>query len=272
MKGIAVGFFDGVHLGHQAILKGADVALTFSNHPLSVLAPENAPVLVMSPSERVEAIRSCGVEEVRMLTFTRGLAEMSPEEFVRLHFTGCSVRCGENWRFGRGGCGDAEFLREHGIPVEVVPYAKYKEGKISSSRIRACLARGEIADANAMLGRRFAVCGMRRSGKGIGTKIGFPTVNIVPERPLDIPLGVYEVDVGGRHGVANFGLAPTMGAGSWQEPVLEVHLLGSGRVDGEDGLQTPRVEFLRFIRPERKFSSVDELTRQIAADCREVMP
>ena len=169
LQSLAVGFFDGVHLGHQAILKGADAALTFRNHPLSVLAPEKAPRLIMSVEERVAAIKACGVERVEVLDFTRELATMSAEEFVdflnkRRGRRFSLVRCGENWRFGKGGAGDAEFLRRMGFEVEVVPYAEYKDERISSSRIRAALERGAIEDANAMMGRRFKVQGSKARG------------------------------------------------------------------------------------------------------------
>lgn len=267
MKSIAVGFFDGVHLGHQAILKGAESALTFRNHPLSVLAPANAPVLIMTPDERLDAIRACGVKEPRMLDFTRETAECPPEEFAARHFAGKRVVCGENWRFGRGGRGDANLLRAMGIAVEVVPYAEHKGERVSSSRIRESLARGEIGEANAMLGRRFSVCGTRQAGKGMGAKIGFPTVNLAIGRRLGIPFGAYEVASGDRRGVANYGLAPTMGAEAWREPVLEVHWLCDVESSRKFSPACCSVEFVRFIRPERKFASVEELRQQIVSDC-----
>ena len=278
-RGLAVGFFDGVHLGHQSILRGADAALTFRNHPLSVLDPEKAPRLVMTPEERVAAIKACGVGEVRVLDFTRELAEMAPEDFVRLHVLsaggaqgGAKVLCGDNWRFGKGGAGDAALLRRLGVEVEVAPYAVYKGERISSSRIRACLERGEIRDANAMLGRRFQVSGSRFQGKGLGEKIGYPTVNLKLETcNLRLPLGVYVVEVCGAKAVANYGLAPTMGERAWSAPVLEVHLLGNPdnrTIRTIEQSNNPSVSFVDYLRPERTFGSVEELRRQIAEDCR----
>ena len=275
---VAVGFFDGVHLGHQAILRGAEVALTFRNHPLTVLAPERAPRLIMSFGQRVEFIRACGVREVRALDFTRELAELSAESFAAHYLaTGdasrpLAVRCGANWRFGRGGAGDAAFLRARGFGVEVVPYAEYRGEPISSSRIRAALERGEIEGVNAMLGRRLEVGGEIFRGKGLGGKIGYPTVNLVlSDAPPVLPQGVYEVEVGGLRGVANYGLAPTMGEGAWREPVMEIHFPGAGSEDVRretgDGM---RVALVRYVRPERKFDSVTDLQRQIAADCASV--
>ena len=260
-KSVAVGFFDGVHLGHRAILEGADAALTFRNHPLSVLAPEKAPRLIMPFEDRIAAIRECGVGEVTALDFTPGMAALSPEEFAAAHFpSGVEIRCGGNWRFGRGGEGGAAWLRAHGYGVAVLPFATYAGERISSSRIRECLRRGEIGAANAMLGRRFSVSGDVFSGKGEGAALGFPTVNMAVDAP--VAPGVYEVEAGGARAVANYGVAPTFGGRAWERPVLEVHF---------PGLAAPprfgRVEFVRFMRPERKFGSVEELKRQIAADC-----
>ena len=272
---LAVGFFDGVHLGHQAILRGASAALTFENHPLSVLAPERAPRLLMSWEDRAKTIMALGVK-VTALEFDRDLAARSPEEFLAL--MRClapdrtlSVRCGANWRFGRDGAGDADWLRARGVPVTVVPYVDFQGEPVSSTRIRAALGRGEIEAANAMLGRPYAVRGAVVKGKGLGTKLGYPTINLVPASPdraearLPVPLGVYAVEIGGVRGVANYGVAPTTGAAAWTSPVFEVHLLGSPA----DVSDVSVVSVLRFLRPERKFASTDELKAQIALDAAE---
>ena len=155
------------------------------------------------------------------------------------------------------------------MEVTVVPYAEYKDEKVSSSRIRQCLENGEIEDANAMMGRRFQVSGSRFQGKGLGGRIGYPTVNLKLETlDLKLPLGVYEVEAGGRRAIANYGLAPTMGDKAWERPILEIHLLGEGsedvRPETEDVMT---VLFVRYVRPEKKFDSIDDLKRQIAADC-----
>lgn len=266
----AVGFFDGVHIGHQAILRGADAALTFRNHPLSVLRPESVPPLLMTFEERAAAIRACGVSEVVALDFTRELAGLSPREFVDRVWRGRAptVRCGANWRFGRGGSGTPEFLRSMGIDVEVVQFAEYGGAPVSSTRVRQALASGRMEDAAAMLGRAWEVRGVVRSGKGLGRALGFPTVNVAPlSASVRLPLGVYAVEVGGLTGAANYGVAPTMGEKAWSEPVVEVHFL-----DGEPGLRPgdeATVRFLRFVREERRFSDQDELRRQIAIDVEE---
>ena len=271
LESVAVGFFDGVHLGHQAILRLADRALTFRNHPLSVLAPERAPRLIMSPEEKVAAMRACGVSEVNMVEFTPELAALSPEDFAARYFT-CrdggrrAVVCGEDWRFGAGGRGDAGFLRARGFDVTVVPYAVCGEERVSSSRIRRSLMAGDVAGASALLGREVAATGRRFDGKGKGAEIGFPTVNLRLEAsPASLlPFGVYEVTAGGARAVANYGLAPTMGAAAWTEPVLELHFVDG--VPAGLSAERVRVSFGRFIRGEVKFASVDELRRQIAAD------
>ena len=271
LESVAVGFFDGVHLGHQAILRRAGRALTFRSHPLSLLAPERAPRLVMTPEEKVAAIRAYGVKEVEMLDFTPALAALSPEEFAARHLVGRDgsrrrVVCGENWRFGAGGRGDAEFLRTQGFEVEVVPYAVCGGERVSSSRIRESLASGDVAMAAAMLGRPVALEGTRFRGKGRGAEMGFPTVNLKVGGPLAslLPLGVYAADVCGSAAVANYGLAPTMGDAAWADPVLEIHFVGEP--PSALPADVVRVELRGFIRPEKKFASQDDLKRQIASD------
>ena len=266
-QSVAVGFFDGVHLGHQAILKGAGAALTFRNHPLAVLSPERAPRLLMDVEERLAAIRACGVSEVAALDFTPEFACLSPEEFLAM--TGIAketkIRCGSNWRFGRGGTADATWLREHGYSVEVVPAVEFRGETVSSTRIRAALERGEVEDACAMLGRPFEVRGEVFAGKGEGSRLGYPTMNVKPSSlKIRLPLGVYAAEVGGVRAVANYGLAPTFGERAWEEPVMEVHFLQQAP-DTQSGFA--EVKLLRFLRVEQKFDSPDALKAQIARDC-----
>ena len=281
MTVVAIGFFDGVHLGHQQILKGADIAVTFRNHPLTVLDAAKAPRLIMSYEDRVEAIKACGVKEVVTLDFTPALASQSPEDFLstlrlRLSTSTVRIRCGANWRFGKGGAGTPDWLREHGVDVQVVEAAEYEGGIVSSTRIRECLSRGEIAAANAMLGRRYRVIGNRELGKGEGRKLGYPTINLSLHNSSlftltsSLPLGVYQVSVSGHRAIANYGYAPTFGDRAWKEPVLEVHFFD--KIDdlplstSTSSLDLISVEFIKFIRPERKFASPAELQAQIAAD------
>ncbi len=264
---VAVGFFDGVHLGHRAILTGADLALTFREHPLTLLNPSRAPALIMSFEERLAAIRACGVKEVHVLDFTPDCARQTPDDFVAylrklVGPESLSIRAGENWRFGSGGKGDADFLRAQDIPVEIVPYAIFKDEKISSTRIREVLVRGALEEASAMLGRPVMVSGEIVRGKGLGRTMGFPTVNLSLAARAMIPLGVYAVEVSGRRAIANYGVAPTMGERAWEEPLLEIHF----PFDNPPDSSRLTVSLLRFIRPERQFDSRADLMTQIEKD------
>ena len=202
-------------------------------------------------------------------------SNMPAEEFASAYFglggkTGAvKIRCGGNWHFGRNGEGDAEWLLKRGVEVEVVPYAQYGGEAVSSSRIRRLLGEGDISAVNAMLGRRYSISGVSVQGKGEGRKLGFPTVNINVDSLLR--RGVYEVELNGVKSIANYGLAPTMAENAWTKSVLEVHILectsiAAGTDPVSAGTDALKVEFLRFIRPERKFASVDDLRRQITQD------
>ena len=267
---VAVGFFDGVHIGHRRILAGADAALTFKNHPSSILRPESASSLLMPYSEKEEFIRACGVKNVIALDFSPELASMPPERFIDFIRSYSKVRCGADWRFGRGAKGDAEFLRARGFEVEVVPYAELDGERISSTRIRAALEKGDLNSVSRMLGRNWRVTGGIVRGKGIGRELGYPTVNLkILNSPPVLPAGVYEVLVLGIKAIANFGYAPTMGEAAWKEKILEIHFRGdcpSGLTGLDEGSEV-KVEFVRFVRPERIFASFEELKAQIAADC-----
>ena len=294
---LAVGFFDGVHLGHRRILGGADAALTFRNHPSTILSPGSVPPLLMSLPERLEAIASAlrpdsqgSDPRVRALEFTEEIKGLTPQgfiDFLKREYSGLEViRCGPNWRFGAKGAGNAEFARGCGLMVEEVPFVMHNGEAVSSTRIRRALGEGDVADAAAMLGRPWRLSGEVFAGKGEGRKIGFPTLNVRPLQGSDptqaqgsdptqggrqgsVPLrrGVYAVETELGPGVANWGQAPTMGDEAWKECVLEVHLLGK-----DEPFEPPKmlaVEFLRFIRPERRFSSTAELARQVAMDVHE---
>lgn len=279
---LAVGFFDGVHLGHQRILAQADAALTFSNHPATVFAPNRAPRLLMTRDDRLAAISSAlqGDRRVRALDFTPAFAAQQPSAFadwLRAEYPSLdTLYCGANWTFGADGAGNADFLRACGFRVEVVSYAAYAGEPISSTRIRRALAAGNLVDANAMLGRSYALAGRVAAGKGLGRTLGFPTLNILPEL-ADPPLsrGVYAVSTPLGRGLANWGVAPTMGDRAWSTPVLEVHLLESFPSSSQSPCEhrslnvqpaSLRVEFLSFLRPERTFSSPAELQAQISRD------
>ena len=271
---LAVGFFDGVHIGHQRILAHADAALTFTNHPATVFAPDRVPRLLMTTEERLAAISIQGVRRVVARDFTHALAAQAPGDFadsLRRDFPDLDeVFCGPNWTFGAGGAGTAELLRSRGFRVTVVPYATWRDEPISSTRIRVVLGEGDVAAAAAMLGRPYSASGRVVVGKGKGRELGFPTLNVIPSLgDLPVARGVYAVETALGRGLANWGVAPTMGDRAWPEPVLEVHLLSAPP-------ETPpamlRVAFTAFIRPERTFASVAELQAQLVSDKQAVDP
>lgn len=282
-EGVAVGFFDGVHLGHQAILRGAAAALTFRDHPLAVVRPEAAPRLIMPTDERLDTLRSLGLKEVVAMEFTPELAAMEARTFAMGILLPLAsrhtapgkrplVRCGANWRFGKAAQGDAALLRELGFDVAVVPFAMFNGARVSSTRIREAIERGAVDEAAAMLSRPWILRGHIAKGKGLGGKLGFPTLNVIPDGlQLRLPRGVYAAEFAGSRAVANFGRAPTLGDAAWNSDVLEAHLLEPGQAGAP--LPTPgdpaEIALIRRIRDERRFDSLDELAAQIARDCRD---
>ena len=187
-----MGFFDGVHLGHKRVIESADTAgalrgvLTFLPHPLAVLKPELAPALLTpSPDAKAELLQALGVDVLLVLPFTIQLATLSPHEFLDTLCSHCKVAgisVGNNWHFGKGGSGNADFLRaeaaRRGFHACVNDMLMLGEDTVCSSRIRALLAKGDIATANAMLGRPFCVRGTVEHGQKLARTLGFPTANI----------------------------------------------------------------------------------------------
>ena len=258
------------------------IVYTFLNHPTSIFAPERLPNLLMTAEERKSALLKIGVNEVAMREFTTELAGESPSQFaeyLRATYPELdTVFCGPNWTFGAGGKGNADFLREHGFNVVTVPFEIDGDEPISSTRIRNVLKKGDIAEANRLLGHTYSVSGNVISGKGLGRNIGFPTLNITfaEENHPVLPFGVYEVSTHYGRGIANWGLAPTMGEQAWKSPVLEIHILKANNGESPhlalENATRIKTDFLRFIREERKFSSLEELKKQISADISSVSP
>ena len=275
---VALGFFDGVHLAHQKIIRTAveqagslsAVALTFDRAPAEVLF--DAPVSYLTnKDERERLIASLGAECVSLST-TPELLKMSGEAFVKEilieKLEASALVCGYNYSFGSDllGAGELKAMGESlGLSVTVLPEESLDGEPISSSRIRALLEKGETQAAAALLGRPYSITGTVEQGKRLGRTMGFPTINLYPEPwRAQMPRGVYATWVefdGERHkGVTNIGINPTVGDKNMR---VETHIPHfSGNLYGEE----VTVYFMHFLRPERKFPSVDELFSQIAAD------
>jgi len=284
---LAIGMFDGVHLGHQAVIRQAVEAaraadghgagvLTFDPHPSRVLFPERATPLLLPLDLRVARMCALGVDHVFVQAFTRAYARVPADGFVaalRAAFPALqSLHVGENFRFGAGRAGDVATLcrcaAALGVEARVLPREALAGAAISSSRVREALAAGDIRAANAMLGAPYLVAGRVVAGNQYGRQWGVPTLN-VPWQPEAAPRhGVYRVllraEPGGpaQPGLANYGLRPTVAAAA--APLLEVHLLDPADIPGPG--QPVCVALLDFIRPEQQFPSTDALRRQIAAD------
>lgn len=280
---LTIGNFDGVHLGHRALIAatraradrdGAPTAvLTFDPAPRDVLRPGNPIPRIQSLDRKLVHLEKAGADAVVVQPFDRALAAVEPEDFAeRFLATALGVRAiviGREFRFGRGRRGDAALLRER-LGVDVVEVAPVCDtiGVVSSSRIREALGRGQVALAMALLGRPHELVGGVVEGDRRGRTIGFPTANLVPSGGMLPPNGVYavRVDTGDgepRPGVANLGIRPTFGASSVR---LEVHLLD---FDGDLYGQRLVVGLVDRIRDERRFSSIDALIAQIRADAAE---
>jgi riboflavin kinase/FMN adenylyltransferase len=281
---VTVGSFDGVHLGHQAVLQEIDrrarvagrvsLLVTFDPHPLEVVNPEAAPPLLTTGPERLEILAQSPLDYVMLLRFDRQLAGLTPEEFVRdVLLSRCEVRelvIGHDHGFGRGRSGDVETLRRlgksHGFEVDVVEPVDFGGQHVSSSRIRRAVAGGDLATAGAMLGRPYSVVGRVGSGERRGRLLGVPTINLseLPSRKLLPPDGVYAVRVewrGGRTGgMMNQGPRPTFGDG---RRLLEAHLFGfEGDLYGE----WVRIEWVERLRDVERFASVEQLQKQLERD------
>jgi riboflavin kinase/FMN adenylyltransferase len=280
---IALGNFDGVHLGHQVVVRHAveealgrgmhSLAATFEPHPQAVLRPGSDLKLLTTLEVRRELLLGCGVNEVYAIRFDENLSKKSSEEFVREVLIGeleaKVVVVGENFRFGYKASGNVEDLRrsmcEAGGQAYAVPVYAYLDEGINSTKIRALIAGGEVREAARLLGRPYFIRGKVVDGDGRGHALGFPTANVLSDPHALVPgWGVYagQVQVGSElYGACtNVGMAPTF---ERQKNRVEAHLLGySGDLYGK----TVDVTFVERLRPEKRFSGVDELKEQIARD------
>jgi riboflavin kinase/FMN adenylyltransferase len=282
---LAVGTFDGVHLGHQALIRraieeasscgGTAVVMTFDRHPASLLRPEKAPKLLTRNEEKISFMKDLGVSAMLMLEFTNDLSGVSPRDFIASLIASANTLhafcVGQEWFFGKGGEGNASLLKllgeELGFHVIQIDPVMAEGAPISSTRIRRAISAGNLNEATLCLGRPYLLMGRVIKGAGLGATIGFPTANLDVEGMQLPPDGVYVVRVTTAglqlSGVCNIGVRPTVDADCTKR-TFEVHLFDVYRDFVGKELS---VEFVKFLRAEQKFSKVEALKGQIARDC-----
>lgn len=281
---LAVGVFDGVHIGHQAVIGravriaaeqgGLAGLLTFEPHPIRVCAPGKAPAsLLETLDHKARIVRDLGVEVFIALHFDQALAAMEASEFIARLMTAPvrTITVGEDWRFGHNRLGDVPMLRreaeKYGFRLEAVPPVMLDGDRISSTRIRQAIRDGNLEAAARMLGRPYVVTGKVVAGEQLGRSLGYPTANVATADCQLPPDGVWAVRVTDEDtqqawdGVASLGVRPTLGG---KPRLLEAHLLDfSGDLYGH----SLEVRFAALLRPERNFPSLDALRQQIGLDC-----
>jgi riboflavin kinase/FMN adenylyltransferase len=274
-RNVAVGEFDGVHLGHREVMRGADTVLTFEPHPRTVVSPATAPLLITTLAEKADLIAGLGVEELVIIPFDGAFASQEPQEFIDHVLVGRlgaeQVSVGANFRFGRRAQGDVALLRaQDAFGTRVVELVTGDGDVISSSHIRSLIAAGEIERANECLGSPFQIRGPVAHGDKRGRTLGYPTANIVPDPALIYPgHGVYacraavELEDGLRWWPAatNVGVRPTFVTG--RGLLVEAFLLD---FEGDLYGRELRLEFLSRLRGELKFDSIEALIDQMARD------
>ncbi len=264
---VAIGTFDGVHRGHQAVIEGADTVLTFDPHPLEILHPAALPKLIMPFGVKRDVIEGLGVDELVVIPFDREFSERSAEEFIEgvliETLAAEKVSVGENFRFGAKAKGDPEMLAGRSeFETRVVPLVETDGETISSTRVRALVAAGDMEGARHCLGAPFMVEGEVVSGDQRGRELGFPTANIVPDDRLAIPgHGVYAAFADGVPAAVNVGVRPTFESG--RGVLIETYL-----IDREEDLygRILRVAFVERLRGEKRFASIEELIAQMKID------
>jgi riboflavin kinase/FMN adenylyltransferase len=281
---VTMGNFDGIHRGHQEIFRilrreaeengGTALVITFFPHPLKVLHPERAPLLITCLEDRIELIKCCGVGHILCLPFTEAFASWDPERFVRDILIGKlgtkKVLVGEDFRFGKNREGNIDFLQEKGEPygytVQKIDPVQVDGMEVSSTRIRQCIQDGQIRQSATMLGRPYSISGKVVSGERRGKTLGFPTANLATQAELLPPNGVYAVRVilegNRRPGVASLGVKPTF---SGTRFTIEAHIFD---FDEDIYGESLRIEFVEWIREEKSFPDAEALVQQIDRDAR----
>jgi riboflavin kinase/FMN adenylyltransferase len=269
---LALGNFDGVHLGHKAIIKKTiylarqngikPAVITFEPHPVHLFAPNKLPIRLTSLRGKLRLLEELGVEVCYVLKFNKALAALSAEGFINNYLAGNMVVTGYDFSFGAGRTGSTQTLKDaFGDNYFCMPPQDLNGVVYSSSKIRTALKMGDVATAKLLLGHNYFVEGRIMHGAGQGKKLGFATANIKLKPYLLKPkYGVYAVQTNFGRGIANFGVRPTLDG---LTEVFEVHLLGfEGNIYG----QMMQVELTKFIRPEMKFENIEALKKQIADD------
>jgi riboflavin kinase/FMN adenylyltransferase len=281
---LALGNFDGLHRGHLKIIErvrrgaaehgGTPMAMTFVPHPPRVVRPDKAPPLLMTKTQRLEALHRAGIACVAVVRFTHELSEWAPETFVRTVLAEwlrvSEVWVGANFLFGHGRSGNFSLLRtlgqQHGFRADKIDPVRYKDFVVSSTRIRRLVAEARLDEAGALLGHPYYLDGVIVEGRKRGKTIGFPTANMVTDNELIPPHGVYAttttIDGIVHAGMTNIGIRPTFNE---TEPTIETHLL---RYSGDLYGRRVRLSFVQRLRDERRFDNVDALRAQIEADQR----
>ena len=281
---LAIGVFDGVHLGHQAVIStstrhahsadGTPVVVTFDPHPAKILRPSDAPHLLTATQHKIALIRALGVGHLLIISFDKEFAATSPEKFVEQLVQNSKplreICVGHEWSFGRNRAGNLELLKKLGMRFDFkvvgIQPVKTNGTVVSSTAIRQAIEAGAFDKAAQMLGREYTILGTVTGGEKLGKKIGFPTANLSAHSEQFPPNGVYFaeawLDSVLLHGVVNLGVRPTVNAGK-PERILEIHLLDFDRdIYGKD----LEIRFVKYLRAEKKFENVDALVRQIEID------
>jgi riboflavin kinase/FMN adenylyltransferase len=282
---LAIGVFDGVHRGHQAVIStsadharaanGTPVVVTFDPHPMKVLRPSKAPHLLTATQHKIELIRDLGVRHLLIINFDKAFAATEPEDFVKRLVTNSKplreICVGHEWSFGKDRRGNLDLLGKLGAQFDFqvvgIPAVTLGSGEpVSSTAIRHAIEAGDLAKAAEMLGREYTILGTVVQGEHLGKKIGFPTANLSAHNEQFPPNGVYfahaTLDGIVHPGVVNLGYRPTVSREK-SERVLEIYLFDfDHEIYGKD----IEVRFIQFLRPEQKFENLDMLARQIELD------
>jgi len=264
---VAVGTFDGVHLGHREVIAGSDSVLTFDPHPVAVVAPQHTPKLLTTRERKAELIATLGVSEMIVIAFDAAFAQRTAQEFidgVLLESLGAEqVSIGENFRFGHRAQGDARLLQaDQRLRAVVHPLLEIDGEIVSSSHIRGLVLAGDVVEANRLLGAPFQLCGPVQQGDRRGRELGFPTANLVPEEALACPgHGVYACLANGLPAAVSVGVRPTFNTGRGE--LIEAFILD---FDGDLYGSQLCVQFIRRLRGERRFASAEALVAQMQRD------